>query len=40
VYEDIKSGISLEIPDDDYQCFIRPYENKKRLDGIRESRTK
>ncbi len=32
VYEDIVSG---DIPDDDYACFIRPYENKRRLDTLR-----
>lgn len=26
----------MEIPADDYQCFIRPYENKRRLDALRQ----
>jgi hypothetical protein len=34
-YDEIKSRIDSEVPDDDYLCFIRPYENKKRLDGLR-----
>lgn len=37
VYEEVKNRINAEIPDDDYLCFIRPYENKKRLDGLRSS---
>ena len=35
VYEEVKSRINKEIPEDDYLCFIRPYENKLRLDSIR-----
>lgn len=23
------------IPEDDYQCFIRPYENKRRLEALK-----
>jgi hypothetical protein len=38
VYEEVKNRIGAEIPDDDYLCFIRPYENKKRLVGLRISR--
>ena len=33
-YDEIEKSINAEIPENDYQCFIRPYENKKRLDGI------
>ena len=35
VYEQVKDRVNAEIPEDDYICFIRPYENKKRLDGLR-----
>jgi hypothetical protein len=34
-YEQVKNRICAEIPQDDYLRFIRPYENKKRLDGLR-----
>jgi len=37
VYEDVKSRVNLEIPEEDYRCFIRPYENKKRLEALRNS---
>jgi hypothetical protein len=37
VYEDVKKKINAEIPEDDYLCFIRPYENKQRLDALRSS---
>jgi hypothetical protein len=32
VYEEIKQRVGRDIPEDDYICFIQPYENKKRLD--------
>lgn len=35
VLEEVKARISAEIPQDDYVCFIKPYENKLRLDGLR-----
>ncbi|OGN91480.1 MAG: hypothetical protein A2Y88_12565 [Chloroflexi bacterium RBG_13_48_10] len=35
VYEDLKRGFGMDIPDDDYKCFIQPYENKHRLDIYR-----
>ncbi len=35
VYEQLKEGTGADIPEDDYLCFIRPYENKKRLDEVR-----
>ena len=38
VYEEVKNRANAEIPEDDYLCFIRPYENKQRLDSIRDSR--
>lgn len=28
VYEEVKRRVGAEIPEDDYICFIRPYENK------------
>jgi hypothetical protein len=37
VYEDVKSRLNIEILEDDYLCFIRPYENKKWLNALRES---
>jgi hypothetical protein len=37
VYEDVRKRIDAEIPEDDYLCFIRPYENKRRLDSLRAS---
>jgi len=33
-------GEWAEIPEDDYLCFIRPYENKLRLDARRSSGNK
>lgn len=33
-------GEWAEIPEDDYLCFIRPYENKQRLDAILTSKGK
>jgi len=34
-YEEIKSRIEAEIPEEDYLRFIRPYENKRRLAALR-----
>jgi hypothetical protein len=31
VYEEVKRRIGQDIPEDDYICFIQPYENKRRL---------
>ncbi|MBM3127948.1 MAG: DUF3795 domain-containing protein [Chloroflexi bacterium] len=36
-HEEVKQRVGAEIPDDDYVCFIQPYENKKRLDALRRS---
>lgn len=36
-YEDIKQTVSEDIPEEDYRCFIQPYENKLRLDSIRST---
>ncbi len=35
VYEEIWNRIGAEIPEDDRICFIRPYENKRRLEALR-----
>ncbi len=37
VYEEVRNRINAAILEDDYFCFIQPYENKKRLDGLRAS---
>ena len=34
-YEEIRQRIGVEIPEDDYASFIKPYENKRRLDKLR-----
>jgi len=36
--EEVIKRVNAEIPEDDYLCFIRPYENKKRLDELIRSR--
>lgn len=38
-YDGVRQRTSGEIPEDDYHCFIRPYENKKRLDALRASKS-
>jgi len=38
VFEAVRQRIDANIPEDDYLCFIRPYENKQRLDTLRASR--
>lgn len=35
LFEEIQSRFSNKIPEDDYMCFIQPYENKRRLDTFR-----
>jgi hypothetical protein len=35
--EEVAKRVGGEIPEDDYRCFIRPYENKLRLDVLRNS---
>jgi hypothetical protein len=35
VYEDVKKRIGVDILEEHYICFIRPYENKLRLDTLR-----
>jgi hypothetical protein len=34
-YEGVKERVAQEIPDDDRERFIKPYENKVRLDALR-----
>ncbi len=36
-YEEIRSKMEHPISEEDYRDFIQPYENKRRLDAIRES---
>jgi len=38
VYEEVKQRVGLEIPMEDYTCFIQPYENMRRLDIYRKTR--
>ncbi len=33
--EEVRQRLRVEIPREDYERFILPYENKQRLDGIR-----
>ncbi len=35
--EQVKQRVGAEISEDDYVCFIQPYENKLRLDALREN---
>jgi hypothetical protein len=35
LFEDVENRTGINIPEDDYICFIQPYENKKRLDNYR-----
>jgi hypothetical protein len=37
VFEEVKNRIKAEIPKNDRLRFIRPYENKQRLDALRAS---
>ena len=37
VYEDMRQKFGGDISEDDYLCFIRPYENKRRLDVYRST---
>ena len=34
--EEVRRRVGAEIPEGDYLCFIRPYENRLRLDALRE----
>jgi hypothetical protein len=36
-YEGVEKRVAQEIPDDDRDRFIKPYENKVRLDALRDS---
>lgn len=35
IYEEVQQRVSATILEDDYQRFIRPYENKRRLEALR-----
>jgi len=35
VYDEVKQRVKADIPETDYVSFIRPYENKQRLDELR-----
>jgi hypothetical protein len=37
VYEQVRQKVGADIPDDDYVCFIKPYENKRRLEALRSA---
>jgi hypothetical protein len=37
VFEEVKQRLGVEIPEEDYRCFIQAYENKKRLEPLRAS---
>jgi predicted anti-sigma-YlaC factor YlaD len=37
LYEQVRERVGVEIPEDDYICFIRAYENERRLDALRSS---
>lgn len=37
VYEEVRGRIGAEIPEDDRRRFILPYENKRRLDTLRDA---
>jgi hypothetical protein len=36
LYEEVKQSFGHDIPVDDYVCFIQPYENKQRLDELKQ----
>ena len=40
VYEEVRKRIGVEIPEDDYLCFIKPYENKLRLEALRSAKVR
>lgn len=35
VYKEVQNRVDVEISEEDRLCFIRPYENKRRLDALR-----
>ena len=37
-YVGVRERAGAPIPEDDYQCFIRPYENERRLSALRAAR--
>jgi hypothetical protein len=36
-FEEIRRKFGQNIPQDDYYCFIQPYENKRRMDVLRKT---
>lgn len=36
VREEVEKRCGFQIPTEDYQLFIRPYENRRRLDALRK----
>jgi hypothetical protein len=38
-YEWVKERVGDTIPEDDYLCFIRPYENERRLEALRTAKS-
>jgi Protein of unknown function (DUF3795) len=38
IYEEVQRRVGVEITEQDYLYFILPYENKRRLDGLRAAR--
>lgn len=38
VYEEIQARFKMNIPDEDYVFFIQPYENKLRLEALRNEK--
>lgn len=36
-YDDVQTRATGEITQSDYQLFIQPYENKRRLDALKSS---
>jgi hypothetical protein len=37
LYDEIKQNLGEDIPQDDYICFIHPYENARRLETFRHT---
>ncbi len=38
VYEEVKDRAGGEMPEEDYLSFVKPYENKRRLDALKASK--
>ncbi|HNS51184.1 MAG TPA: DUF3795 domain-containing protein [Anaerolineae bacterium] len=37
-YKGVRDSAAGLLSEDDYQCFVRPYENKRRLEALRATR--